>query len=82
MILKILVDELKTKINQLRISTKSNDKTIWEKRKLKTENWANARHCLFEAVIKTKFADPLTVHVCCKCQNPTDCLIRYANHVY
>eukprot|EP00105_Crassostrea_gigas_P045393 XP_019929541.1 PREDICTED: uncharacterized protein LOC105344968 [Crassostrea gigas] len=26
--------------------------------------------------MKTKFADPLTVHVCCKCQNPTDCLIR------
>lgn len=55
MILKFLVDELKTKIKQLRISTKSNDKTSWENRKQReTEHCANIRHCLFEAVIKTK----------------------------
>ncbi|XP_056013025.1 uncharacterized protein LOC125679139 isoform X2 [Ostrea edulis] len=72
------VDELKIKIEQLRNATKSNNRTIWEKRKQReTENWANLRQCLFEAVIKTKFANP--PNVCSKCQYQTVCLIRTAS---
>ncbi|XP_061170405.1 uncharacterized protein LOC133179727 [Saccostrea echinata] len=69
------VDELKIKIEQLRNSTTSDKRTIWEKRKQREmENWANLRQYLFEAVIKTKFANPL--NECSKCQNQTVCLIR------
>lgn len=56
-------------------------KTIGEMQR-ETENWTNVRHGLSEAEIKTKFADPLNIHVSCKCQNQTDCLIKYANYAY